>query len=229
MNPTHRLISSLAAVALTAAVTAFAFGGPQLSSSRSDDSGKDKMSDTKKVELGEKVPDFTLTDLDGKEHTLSDYKGKYIVLEWTNPECPYIRGVYGKGVVDYTLKQMEEMFGDDAVYLAVNSSSNKDRDAVVAQNKAFLKKHDVDVPVLIDYDGMVGRMFGARHTPDIYVIDTDMKLRYFGGFTDDKNFRNGNECMNYALNALKQLKAGETVSPDTATRWGCSVKYSRKR
>jgi len=222
MNRTRRLITTLGVVALLGGMTAFAFGVPQYVKENPDDKKTEK-----KVELGEKVPDFTLTDLDGKEYTLSDYKGKHIVLEWTNPECPYIVGVYGKGIVDNTLDTMKEMFGDDVVYIAVNSSANKDRKDVIKGNKAFLKKHNVDVPVLIDYDGKVGKMYGAKHTPDMYVIDTDMKLRYMGGFTDDHRFQKGDDAMNYVINALTKLKNGETVAPDTARRWGCSVKYAR--
>jgi len=222
MNRTRRLITTLGVVALLGGVTAIAFGAPQYARDKSDDKKIEK-----KVELGEKVPDFTLIDLNGREYTLSDYKGKHIILEWTNPECPYIKGVYATGVVEDTLKKAKEMFGDDVVYLAVNSSANKDKEDVIKGNKAFLKKHDVDVPVLIDYEGTVGKMYGAKHTPDMYVIDTDMKLRYMGGFTDDHRFQKGDDAMNYVINALTQLEKGETVAPDKARRWGCSVKYAR--
>lgn len=219
-----RMIRTLAMAGL---VTAIAGLGSAVTASPQMDKKADENS-KQKVKVGEKVPDFTLTDLDGKEYTLSDFKGKTIVLEWTNPSCPYIVGVYKHGIVENTLKKMKELFGDDAVYLVVNSTANKPKEEVIKENRKFLKQHDIAVPVLIDYDGEVGKMFGAKHTPDMYVIDTDMTLRYFGGFTDDHRFQNTDECMNYVVNALEQLDARETVSPDTARRWGCSVKYARK-
>lgn len=209
------LIASL--TGLTASVTA------QVSATKPADDNKKS---EKQVELGEKVPDFELADINGKTHKLSDYKDKYIVLEWTNPACPYVKGVYKHGVVADTIAKMKDM-GDDYVYIAVNSTANMPKDDVIKQQQAFVKEHNVDIPVLIDYEGTVGKMFGAKHTPDIYVIDNTQTLRYYGGFTDDMGFKNGTKSTNYPINALTQLKNGESVSPDTARRWGCDVKYKK--
>ncbi len=223
MKRMFRTVATLGLVAAVAGLGAAVTAAPQFAK-KAD--GKAKTADAATVKVGETVPDFTLPDLDGKEHSLSDFEGKTIVLEWTNPGCPYVVGVYKHGIVKQTVEKINEM--DDVVYIAINSTGNMSKEAVIKQNKAFLKEHNVDVPVLIDYDGKVGKMFGAKHTPDLYVIDSEMTLRYLGGYTDDYRFKNGTESMNYVTNALTQIKAGETVAPDSARRWGCSVKYASK-
>ena len=180
-----------------------------------------------KAKVGEKAPAWTMTDLDGTSHQLKDFKGKHVVLEWTNPECPYIVGVYEKGVVKHTLEAMKEM-GENFVYIAVNSTANKPKDEVMKINREFLKKNKVTVPVVMDYSGEVGKAYGAKRTPHMFVIDDEGVLRYHGAFTDDAGSRKGIESTNYVLDALKQIAAGETVTPDHVREWGCSVKYASK-
>lgn len=223
MTRTIKGIALFGLVATLSGLTASVAAQPQMSKDKPADTAKD----AKQVELGEKVPDFELPDLDGKMHKLSDFKDKNVVLEWTNPDCPYIVGVYKTGVVASTVSKLKEM-GDNYVYIAINSTANMPKDDVISRERAFLKEHNLDIPVLIDYDGKVGKMFGAKHTPDIYVLDNTHTLRYFGGYTDDHQFKNGTDSTNYAINALTQLKNRESVSPDTARRWGCSVKYAPK-
>jgi peroxiredoxin len=181
--------------------------------------------ESKKAEIGEKAPNFTLTDQSGKEHNLADLKGKTVVLEWTNCDCPYVRGVYSRKVVHDTMKAMKEM-GEDYVYLTVNSTANISKDEVLERSAKFFKKHDVKVPMLVDYDGEVGKMYGAKTTPHMYVIDAEGILRYNGAYTDDPRGRK-DEPTNYVLNALNQIRKGETVAPDYVKPWGCSVKYKR--
>ncbi|MHC4947504.1 MAG: redoxin family protein [Planctomycetota bacterium] len=185
------------------------------------------LGDEAQAKVGEAAPSFTLTDLDGNEHSLADFKGKIIVLEWTNPGCPYIVGCYGKGVVGNTLEKMKQM-GDDLVYLGINSTGNMAEDDVIKMNAKFLEENKVDIPVLVDHDGTVGRMYGARTTPHTFVIDRDGVLRYQGAYTDDPRGKKGDEAMNYVLNAIEQIENGETVSPDYVKPWGCSVKYTGK-
>jgi peroxiredoxin len=177
-----------------------------------------------KAEIGEPAPSWTLKDTKGNSHSLSDFEGKTVVIEWTNPDCPYIQGVYGRKVVENTINAMKKM-GDDYVYLAINSTANKPKSDVIAIND---KEHNVDIPVLVDYDGKIGKAYGAKTTPHMYVIDSKGVLRYHGAFTDDPRGSKGDDATNYVLNALKQMKKGETVAPDHARQWGCSVKYARK-
>lgn len=179
-----------------------------------------------KAKIGEKAPAWKLTDLDGKSHELKDFAGKHVVLEWTNPDCPYIVGVYDKGVVKETLDEMKKM-GENFVYIAVNSTANKPMEEVKQINVDFLKKHEIKVPVVMDYDGAVGKAYGAKRTPHMYVIDDKGVLRYHGAFTDDAGSRNAPKHTNYVLGALKQIAAGETVTPDYVREWGCSVKYAK--
>ena len=176
--------------------------------------------------VGDPAPAWTLEDLDGKSHSLADFKGKTVVLEWSNPSCPFIVNAYGKNLVQETIAAMKKM-GEDHVYLVVNSTANKGKDAVMTEQKEFLAKHKVEVPSLVDYDGTVGKAYGARTTPHMYVIDSKGVLRYHGAFTDDPRFNKGAERTNYVLDALAAIKAGETVSPDYVQPWGCSVKYAR--
>lgn len=178
------------------------------------------------AKIGEKAPAWKLTDLDGKTHELKDFKGKNIVLEWTNPDCPYIVGVYDKGVVKETLDGMKEM-GENFVYIAVNSTANKPMEEVKKINVDFLKKHEIKLPVVMDYDGKVGKAYGAKRTPHMFVIDGEGILRYHGEFTDDQGSRKAPNHTNRVLVALTQIAAGETVTPDNVREWGCSVKYAK--
>lgn len=219
MNVTRRMFAQLGAAAAVCGLAGVLAASP---------AQYQKPSDEQVVKVGEAVPAFTLTDLNGKEHNSADWKGKVVVIEWTNPDCPYIKGVYEKGVVKATQAKLKE-FGDDYVYVSINSTAaNTTQDDVIKKNASFMKEHKLDHPVLIDFDGKVGKMFGARHTPDIYVIDKEGVLRYFGAFTDDSSFSKGDKATNYAINAVEQVRNGETVTPTTAKRWGCGVKYASK-
>jgi len=183
-----------------------------------------------KAKLGEKAPTWTLTDADGTEHKLEDFKGKTVILEWYNPDCPYVVGIYEKGVPQKTWEKLQKMC-DDYVYLLVNSTATgrgcvMPKYEVIERGVTFLKEHKFDVPMLVDYDGTVGKMYGARTTPHMFITDGEGVLRYQGAYTNDSNPKKTDpDAMNYVLNAVTQLMAGETVSPDYEKPWGCSVKY----
>ncbi len=116
--------------------------------------------------------------------------------------------------------------GDDYAYLAINSTATKPREYIIQSSKSFLKQYGVEIPVLVDDDGAVGKLFDARTTPQVFVVDKGT-LRYLGAFTDNP-WSKQETTFNYALNAINQLKDGETVSPDYQKPWGCSVKYRRE-
>ena len=177
------------------------------------------------LKIGAPAPVFVLEDHNGKVHRLSDFKGKTVVLEWFNPGCPYCVGVYQRGVVRQTVDAMKKM-GENYVYIAINSSADRSRSDVISMSKEFLAAQRVDIPVLIDHDGKVGKAYHAKTTPHMFIIDGEGVLRYQGAFTDDPNFRKGAEATNYVLGALTKMAAGETVSPDQVKPWGCSVKYA---
>jgi peroxiredoxin len=174
-----------------------------------------------KAKVGEAAPNFTLKTTDGKEWSLSDAKGKVVVLEWVNPECPVCVRVMKDGTVANTIKGVTEQFSD-VVYVAINSSAA--RPSSLEKTAAYMKEHKIDIPALLDNEGSVGQMYGAKTTPHCYVIDASGKLVYEGAID---NSERGDGKMNYVVNAVTQLKKGESVSPSQTTPFGCSVKYKR--
>ncbi|MEY3142371.1 MAG: hypothetical protein RLY21_864 [Planctomycetota bacterium] len=184
--------------------------------------GKKAESSNAKAKVGEAAPNFTLKTTDGKEWSLSDAKGKVVVLEWINPECPVCVRVMKDGTVANTIKGVTEQYSD-VVYVAINSSAA--RQSSLDGTAAYMKEHKVEIPALLDSDGAVGLMYGAKTTPHCYVIDANGKLVYQGAI--DNNDGRGDGKMNYVVNAVTQLKKGESVSPSETKPYGCSVKYKR--
>lgn len=173
------------------------------------------------AEVGKPAPNFTLKTTDGKEWSLSDAKGKVVVLEWVNPECPVCVRVCEQGVVAETVKGVKELF-PDAVYVAINSSAA--RPSSLSNTASYLASYNLAIPALLDSEGAVGKMYGAKTTPHCYVIDANGVLVYQGALDDGPN---GNAKMNYVVNAAKAIKAGEAVSPSTTKPYGCGVKYKK--
>jgi len=182
--------------------------------------GDDKAAPAAKV--GEKAPAFTLTDINGKEHSLKDYAGKIVVLDWVNPECPVCKGAHKDGRIPNMIKDLEK---EGVVFLAVNTTWNTNAE----KNKEALDAYGIEYTVMLDTDGKVGKAYGAKTTPHVYVIDTEGVLRYQGALDNvgGASVKEGMEVQNYALNAVKQIKAGETVTPDSTKSYGCSVKYAK--
>lgn len=174
--------------------------------------------------IGEPAPGFTLPDADGKEYRLEDYKGKIVVLQWINPDCPWCRGVHKKGEVVRMIEDLKKL-DENVVHLAINSTYYMD----AATSAKYLKDNKVTSPALIDQDGTVGHLYGAKTTPHMFVIDQKGILRYHGAFTDDQRGKKGEEATNFAINAVTQILAGDTVVPDYEKPWGCSVKYAKNK
>ena len=177
--------------------------------------------DAAKAKLGEPAPQFSLTGADGKTYKLSDYEGKIVVLQWINPDCPVCRRVSSSGLVNAMLKDLKEM-DPTIVYLTINSTNYMEAE----KSAAYLKSNKIEAPALIDQDGKVGHLYGARTTPHVYVIDAEGVLRYQGAFDDDQR-GNKDDRTNYAVNTVRMIKAGETVAPDQTRPYGCSVKYKK--
>ncbi len=185
----------------------------------------DKDAAPKVATIGEKAPDFTLTDTNGKEHSLSDYKGKTIVLEWFNAECPFVVHLYRNG--SFKTQGNELHAKDDYVWLAVNSNPPGTQGGGLELNQHYVKEYGIEYPVLLDEDSRVGRLYSARVTPEMYIIDAEGILRYRGAIDNAPrgNVRGGGELVNYVKVALEQLRNGETVSPSETRAYGCTVKY----
>ena len=173
--------------------------------------------------IGQPAPGFTLTDLDGNTHSLSQYAGKTVVLEWFNPGCPYVVHAHSEG----PLQTMAQTSMDQGVvWLAINSGAPGKQGHGVETNKAAVAEWNMPNPVLVDEDGAVGRMYGAKTTPHMYVIDPAGKLVYKGGL--DNAPRGDTPSAGYrsfTAEAVAATVAGTPVQTPQSQPWGCSVKY----
>jgi peroxiredoxin len=172
--------------------------------------------------VGKAAPAFTLNDRNGQVHSRTDYAGKIVILQWINPDCPICRRVHATGLVK-AMKQRLAEISSDVVHLTINSTHYMEP-SVGAE---YLKTNKIDAPLLIDRDGAVGHLYAAKTTPHMFVIDAKGVLRYQGAIDDDPHGRKGEEAMNYVVQAVQQIAAGETVSPDQTQAYGCTVKYAK--
>jgi peroxiredoxin len=177
--------------------------------------------------VGQPAPNFTLTGGDGKQHSLSDFAGKYVVLEWTNPQCPFVHKFYDSGTMQ-ALQKAETAKG--VAWLRINSSApGLDGYQTVSDVESYVKTNNVAATVtLLDPNGKVGHIYGARNTPQMFVIDPKGVLIYAGGI-DNKPSPNAADipsATNYVSAALDESMAGQPVAVPTARPYGCSVKYA---
>jgi peroxiredoxin len=171
------------------------------------------------VEVGKAAPAFTLEDEAGTAVSLADFKGKVVVLEWLNPDCPFVQRHYKAG----TMKSLAITYGaKGVVWLTVNSTNYMD----AAANAKFKQANELPYPILVDQDGTVGHLYGAQTTPHMYVIDADGTLAYMGAIDDDPR-GGGEQPQNYVAAALDELLAGKAVTTAETTPYGCSVKYKK--
>lgn len=179
------------------------------------------------AEVGKAAPDFTLTDINGNKHSLSDFKGKTVVLEWVNPECPFVVKHYDKSGNMPKLQQAAT--ADGVVWLSINSAAaGKEGDYDAAQVQGWQQRvHAAATAYFRDQDGKVGRLYDARTTPHMYVIDAGGTLVYAGGIDSIRSSRVEDiaHATNYVAAALADLKAGKPVHTANAQPYGCSVKY----
>ena len=169
------------------------------------------------AEVGKPAPAFTLKDESGKEHSLAQYKGKIVVLEWTNPECPFVQRHYTADTMANTLKGFDSK---KVVWLAVDSTAHNTPE----KSAAWKKTEGFSYPVLQDQSGTVGKSFGAKTTPHMYVIDEQGVVRYAGAIDDDARGKNEKK-VNHVKTAVDALLSGKPVPTATSTPYGCSVKY----
>ena len=176
--------------------------------------------------IGQPAPDFTVTDASGKTQSLSAYKGRTVVLEWNNPECPFVGKHYGAHNMQ---AQQAEAAAAGVVWLTVNSGAvGKQGHLDGAAASAYVTSNaGKESAYLLDADGKVGRAYDAKTTPHMYVIDKDGVLRYMGGIdsiasTDVDDIPKATQ---YVRQALAELAAGKAISVPTSEPYGCSVKY----
>jgi peroxiredoxin len=210
----RKLLSWASATLLVAAIPVCALA--------MQDEGK-KVEKAAGAEVGKPAPDFTLTDTAGTEHKLSSLKGKIVVLEWTNHECPY---VVRHQKNDKTMQKLADKYKQqNVVWLAINSSHFA-KDKLEAIQK-WQKDNDVTFPILIDETGATGKAYGAKTTPHMFVIDAKGTLAYAGAI-DDNPDGTKKEAKNYVEEAITALLKDSTVATTTTKPYGCSVKYMDK-
>jgi peroxiredoxin len=178
------------------------------------------------VEIGKPAPDFTATDINGKTIHLSDYKGKIVVIESYNQDCPYCHNQYKTGAMQ-TLQR--ELTAKGVVWLLVNSVNPKNFSyRTPAQAKVEMAKEKMDVTAWIDdSSGQVGHLYDMKTTPDMYVINKDGILVYQGAIDNHPDpFHNPLTANNYVRNAVNALLADKSVAVTETKPYGCSVKYA---
>jgi hypothetical protein len=176
--------------------------------------------------VGQPAPAFTLSDSSGARHSLSDLRGKLLVLEWVTFECPFVGKHYGSG----NMQKLQKTYtGQGVVWLSINSSAQGKQGyfAPARINELMKEKGASPTAYLIDADGGVGRAYGAKTTPHMYVIDAKGTLIYAGGIDDTPSTDQADvaTAKNLVRAALDEALAGKPVSVATSTPYGCSVKY----
>jgi len=202
-----------------------------------DDTKKDKKHDKsaetstdtkeKRVKVGEQVPNFTMTDVNGKTMQFSDFSGKTVVMEWVNPGCPVCAGITKAGRVTKMIADAK-VIDPNVVFVMVNSTGDTANDpqataTYLADNKVVANA------AVIDGSGVIGKMFDAKTTPSMFVINSTGNLVYSGAFYDSSDRGETPGKTNYVLNALTQMKAGKAVSPSEVKSYGCGVHYAKKQ
>jgi peroxiredoxin len=176
--------------------------------------------------VGNPAPDFSLPDASGKTHSLADYKGKYVVLEWFNPECPFVKKHYNS---ENMQKLQQEAKSRGLVWLSIDSSAPGKEGNLTpeAAQKVMADWKIKSTALLLDPDGKVGEAYGAKNTPHMFVIDQTGKLIYEGAI-DNKPSADPADiptATNYVRAALTDAMAGQPVKNATTKPYGCSVKY----
>jgi hypothetical protein len=179
------------------------------------------------AQVGQSAPDFTLTDISGNKHSLAEFKGRTVVLEWVNPECPFVKKHYDQS--GNIPKLQKAATADGVVWLSINSAATgKEGDLDAVQVAAWQKQISSSATAYFrDQDGAVGKLYDARTTPHMYVIDAKGTLVYAGGIDSIRSSRVEDiaKATNYVTAALADLKAGVPVRTANSQPYGCSVKY----
>jgi len=176
--------------------------------------------------VGTAAPEFSLPDSNGKTHSLAEYKGKYVVLEWFNPECPFVKKHYGS---DNMQKLQAEYTAKGVVWLTIDSNAAGKEGNINGDqaNKIMTSWKTHQTALLLDPDSNVAKLYGAKNTPDMIVINPEGKIVYEGAI-DSKASPNPSDIpdsTNYVKAALDESLAGKPVSTPTTKPYGCSVKY----
>jgi peroxiredoxin len=209
MKVTRFLAAGLVAVAAVAAIAMSSSAGPE-----------------GQAAVGKPAPAFTLKDVKGKEHSLADHKGKVVVLEWFNHGCPFVVKHYGSG----NMQRLQRTYtARGLVWYSICSSSQgkQGHDSPEGHARTAAEKGTASSAILLDEPGDVGRLYGAKTTPHMYVIDAEGTLRYMGAIDSIASARAADieKAENYVVSALEALLKGEAPKTTQTKPYGCSVKY----
>src|SRR6266853_334344 len=176
--------------------------------------------------VGSAAPDFSLPDANGETHSLEQYKGKYVVLEWFNPECPFVKKHYGSGNMQ---KLQEEYTSKGVAWLTIDSNApgTEGNLSADAASKVTTGWKTQQTALLLDPEGKAGRAYGAKNTPNMVIINPDGKIAYEGAI-DSKASPNPADIpssTNYVKVALDESLSGKPVTTSQTKPYGCSVKY----
>lgn len=178
-------------------------------------------------EIGSRAPDFSATDINGKPVKLSELKGKTVVLEWTNAECPYVVKHYGSGNMQALQADATK---DGVVWIQLLSSAKGEQGHLSPEDAAAQMKSVKGSPsrIVLDELGKIGRSYDARTTPHMYVINPEGNLVFMGGIDDKPTTRTADiaTAKNYVRAALDAVKTGQPVATPIARPYGCSIKYA---
>ncbi|MCO4760967.1 MAG: redoxin domain-containing protein [Myxococcales bacterium] len=179
------------------------------------------------AKVGAYAPDFELPSVDGQTMRMSTYKGQIIVLEWFNPDCPFVKRAHKKG----PLKDMARRWQDKGVFwIAINSGAPGKQGHGRERNAAAIEEFGLNHAVLLDETGAVGKKYGADHTPHVFVIDGLGKLRYAGALNNmpyGEVSEPGQQPLQYLEDALEAVARGQDAPVQQTKSWGCSVKYAK--
>lgn len=179
------------------------------------------------AEVGQPAPDFTLPSCEGKTVSLSDFKGKTVVLEWTNPGCPFVKKHYDSG----NMQKLQKAAADKGVVWLTICSSAPGKQGHMTATEAMSNcsaNGIASAAYLLDADGKVGKLYGAKRTPEMYVINKDGILVYHGAIDDNKSPDPSTipGAKNYVSLTLDEVLAGKPVSTPKTEAYGCSIKFA---
>lgn len=178
------------------------------------------------VNVGEPAPDFTGIDTKGQEHKLSDFKGKNVVLEWSNHECPFVVKHYGSGNMQKLQKEATE---NDVIWLTIVSSAEgkQGHTSGTEAEKIMENAGTASTARILDPSGEIGKLYGAKTTPHMFIVDKEGILAYAGAIDSDSSFKQEaiEGATNYVQAALSSLEAGKAIEVASTKPYGCSVKY----
>ncbi len=220
----RRMFTGLIAAASLAVVGASAFA---LAEPGDKAQGKSaEKAKAKGLSVGDKAAEFKLTSTDGKEVTLADLSkdGKVVVIEWFNPDCPFVKKHHEHAK---TMKETFDKYKDKKIsWVAINSGAPGEQGYGQDRNVKARKDYGMDYPVLLDEAGTVGKAYGAKRTPEFFIIGTDGTIAYHGAIDDNNDAKTVGK-MNYVSAALDAILAGKKVEKAETKAYGCSVKYAK--